>query len=105
MSVVCYYCTGHGLGHATRTVEVIKELLSLEGFREIVLVSSLPTEVFACLEGEGFRYRQLEQPLDCGGMSDAFLQETNKVWSPPQKTRVQQLPRASQLTPSLFVSD
>ena len=69
MEVLSYYCTGHGLGHATRTVEVIKELLSLEGFREIVLVSSLPTEVFACLEGEGLRYRQLEQPLDCGGIT------------------------------------
>ena len=76
MAVVCYYCTGHGLGHATRTVEVIKELLSLEGFREIVLVSSLPTEVFACLDGDRFRYRQLEQPLDCGGIqSDAFKVE------------------------------
>ena len=82
MAVACYYCTGHGLGHATRTVEVIKELLSLEGFREIVLVSSLPTEVFACLDGDRFRYRQLEQPLDCGGISDE--------WS--QKTRAQQLP-------------
>jgi hypothetical protein len=43
---LAYYITPHGLGHAVRSLEVIRHLLDLEPRLEIVLVSALPQFIF-----------------------------------------------------------
>ena len=85
--VVAYFCTGHGLGHATRVCQVCDELLRLGLARvgegdpvsiQVVVISSLPEHFFLSAFEEHprkdlFTYRKRE-PLDCGGIQeDAFV--------------------------------
>jgi len=91
---IAFYCTGHGLGHATRVIEVCRELLNIQKTdrsdnrrpesnvsMEVFIVSSLPKHVFLSAFKDHprkafFTYRQLREPLDCGGIqADAFAVE------------------------------
>ena len=78
--VVAYYCTGHGLGHATRVIEVARELIRAAEVVQVVVCSSLPDALFIQefakdMQLGRFRYRKIE-PLDCGGIQrDAFRVE------------------------------
>lgn len=41
---IAYYCTGHGLGHATRSIEVCKHLV--ERGHTVTVVTGAPARVF-----------------------------------------------------------
>lgn len=41
---IAYYCTGHGLGHATRSIEVCKHLV--ERGHTVTVISGAPARVF-----------------------------------------------------------
>ena len=78
---IAYYCTSHGLGHATRVIEVCKALCAIEG--HVTVVTCISAQVFrddAKLEEfyqkQLFEVRNLEKPLDCGAIqSDALTVE------------------------------
>lgn len=41
---IAYYCTGHGLGHATRSIEVCKHLV--ERGHTVTVITGAPARVF-----------------------------------------------------------
>jgi L-arabinokinase len=41
---IAYYCTGHGLGHATRSIEVCKHLV--ERGHTVTVITGAPPRVF-----------------------------------------------------------
>ncbi|KAK9803166.1 hypothetical protein WJX72_006956 [[Myrmecia] bisecta] len=67
---IAYYCTGHGLGHATRAIEVCKYLI--QGGHSVVVVTGAPASAFLReLPSKQFTIRKAV--LDCGAkQKDAF---------------------------------
>jgi len=62
---IAYYITPHGLGHAVRSLEVIRRLLALEADLQITVVSDIPERFIAQCVGKPlpFRRRQLDVGL------------------------------------------
>lgn len=67
---IAYYCTGHGLGHVTRTVEVCKQLV--ERGHSVTLMTAAQSTFFGTqLDSRLFHVRKAV--LDCGSQQvDAF---------------------------------
>eukprot|EP00884_Botryococcus_braunii_P005960 jgi/Botrbrau1/15365/Bobra.0304s0006.1 len=67
---IAYYCTGHGLGHVTRTIEIVRHLL--EDGHSVTVVTGAPPSVFRkALPSEHLDIR--ESVLDVGAKQlDAF---------------------------------
>src|SRR5262245_6265604 len=45
--VVVFYVSGHGLGHASRQIEVVNELLTLQPAAHVIIRSAVPEWMFA----------------------------------------------------------
>lgn len=60
------YCTGHGLGHKTRVVELCRALLARG--HEVIVCSLPPNSIFTQELGSSIRIREVERPLDVGGV-------------------------------------
>ena len=91
--VVAYYVTGHGFGHATRVVEVVRELVALG--HEVHVATAAPSFIFTrdiqCQPGQLVVRRVV---LDCGAVqSDALT--VDRKGSLEQFTKVSVLPRAA----------
>ncbi|CAE6414520.1 unnamed protein product [Rhizoctonia solani] len=70
-TIIAYYCSGHGYGHATRVSAFTSHLLELGPHFEVHIVSSAPKHIFSdCLKGSEhchYRYAEIDpvvvQPL------------------------------------------
>lgn len=60
---IAYYCTGHGLGHATRALEVCRHLV--ERGHSVTVVTGAPARVFL-QEVPSSRFVFRKAVLDCG---------------------------------------
>lgn len=72
---VCYYITGHGLGHATRSLEVIRILLSSKKFN-VHIVTQVKKEFFASnlTEFDSSMFTYTCRALDTGAhQQDVFV--------------------------------
>eukprot|EP00850_Spirogloea_muscicola_P015467 SM000118S25610 [mRNA] locus=s118:402012:411493:+ [translate_table: standard] len=89
-----YYVTGHGLGHATRVVEVARHLVAAG--HEVHVVTGAPAYVFEReIASPALRVRQVL--LDCGAVqSDALT--VDRLASLEQYRRTAVVPRDSLLT-------
>lgn len=59
ISVLVYYISGHGLGHSSRSVEVMRAIRALDGGRRISVRTSAPRWVFDSTAPEGVEYQSL----------------------------------------------
>jgi L-arabinokinase len=57
--LIAAYVSGHGFGHATRSGEVLRELLAMRDVA-LTVVSSAPEGLFRTALGTGFEYRRVE---------------------------------------------
>ena len=71
---IAYYCTGHGLGHATRAIEVCKHLVARGP--SVIVVTGAPARVFLTQVPSG-RFVLRKAVLDCGSLqTDPFTVDT-----------------------------
>lgn len=67
---IVYYCTGHGLGHATRVIEICKHLTQRK--HTLTVCTGAPASAFL-RELPANRCAIRKQVLDCGSrQKDAF---------------------------------
>eukprot|EP00898_Chlorokybus_atmophyticus_P005965 jgi/Chlat1/636/Chrsp103S00005 len=91
--VLAYYVTGHGLGHATRVVEVCRHLIAAGC--TVHVVTGAPENVFT-REIQSERLHIRKAVLDCGAVQqDALTVDRRKSLSKYVETAV--LPRAESL--------
>jgi L-arabinokinase len=57
--VIAYYISGHGLGHSSRSVEVMRAILALDRDRRIVVRTSAPRWLFDSAAPDGVGYQSL----------------------------------------------
>lgn len=71
---IAYYCTGHGLGHATRAIEVCKHLVARG--HSVTVVTGAPARVFL-QQVPAARFTLRRAVLDCGSKQlDPFTVDT-----------------------------
>ncbi|KAI8470791.1 MAG: Transglutaminase-like superfamily-domain-containing protein [Monoraphidium minutum] len=71
---IAYYCTGHGLGHATRAIEVCKHLVARG--HTVTVVTGAPARVFL-QQVPAARFTLRKAVLDCGSKQlDPFTVDT-----------------------------
>jgi L-arabinokinase len=63
-TILAYYITPHGFGHAVRSLEVIRNLLELDPLLDVVVVSDLPD--FLIAQNVGRPVKQRRRRLDVG---------------------------------------
>lgn len=91
--VFAYYVSGHGFGHATRVVEVVRHLI-LAG-HDVHMVTGAPDFVFTC-EIQSPRLFIRKVVLDCGAVqADALT--VDRLASLEKYSQMSVLPRASVL--------
>src|SRR5215213_8444801 len=66
MAAIAYYITGHGFGHARRSVEVVKELLRLRPDLQVYFRTTANPAIFEELPGEKIQLQRVE--LDPGAI-------------------------------------
>ncbi len=69
---IAYYITPHGFGHAVRSLEIIKELISNDHGAEVLLVSNIPEFLVEQNVGKALPYRR--RRLDIGLVQRDSLQ-------------------------------
>ena len=57
--MLVYYISGHGLGHSSRSVEVMRAIRALDGNQPIIVRTSAPRWVFDSAAPEGVEYQAL----------------------------------------------
>jgi L-arabinokinase len=57
--VLLYYISGHGLGHSTRSVEVMRAIRALDSDRPIIIRTLAPRWVFESAAPDGVEYQSL----------------------------------------------
>ncbi|HEX7140541.1 MAG TPA: hypothetical protein VF219_22005 [Vicinamibacterales bacterium] len=57
--MLVYYISGHGLGHSSRSVEVMRAIRALDGDRRIIVRTAAPRWVFESAAPEGVEYQPL----------------------------------------------
>ena len=60
MAAIAYYITGHGFGHARRSVEVVKELLRLRPDLQVYFRSTANPAIFAELPAARIKLERVE---------------------------------------------
>jgi hypothetical protein len=58
--VILFYISGHGFGHASRSIELIRELCSQRPDARVVVRTSVPRWLFAPIVGEAVQVQALE---------------------------------------------
>ena len=76
---ICFYVTGHGLGHATRSVGLVEELLRL-GHRVTIVTALAPDFFHQNLRNSQRNYECIQRTLDTGAI------QTNPVAVDPLAT-------------------
>src|SRR5487761_914523 len=66
---VLFYISGHGYGHATRSSEILRELVACQADWTIHVRSSVPPHLLAGIER--VHYHQVAEPLDPGVVEEA----------------------------------
>src|SRR5678816_3537501 len=66
MAAIAYYITGHGFGHARRSVEVVKELLRLRPDLQVHFRTTANPAIFQELPAAKFELQRVE--LDPGAI-------------------------------------
>ena len=66
MAAIAYYITGHGFGHARRSVEVVKELLRLRGDLQVFFRTTANPAIFQELSGRNIHLERVQ--LDPGAI-------------------------------------
>ncbi|MCO5568615.1 hypothetical protein L7F22_022314 [Adiantum nelumboides] len=90
--VFAYYVTGHGFGHATRVVEVVKHIIAAG--HEVYVVTGAPEFVFRSSINDTERLHVRKVLLDCGAVqSDALTVDRFASLEKYRQTAV--IPRAS----------
>ncbi|KIY94277.1 hypothetical protein MNEG_13684 [Monoraphidium neglectum] len=83
---IAYYCTGHGLGHATRAIEVCKHLVARG--HSVTVVTGAPARVFL-QQVPAARFTLRKAVLDCGSKQlDPFTVDSRGSLEEYHKTAV-----------------